>query len=325
VIYNPAAGRGRAARLLAKGDRRIPAGVVLRPTTGTGNAENLARLAADEGFARVVAAGGDGTSHEVANGLLASTRADVLFSTWPLGSMNDFAFTLGLDKWWRAGATDSDLATMAADVGVIEAGGRRRYFVNGCGIGFNGMVTTEARKVRWLRGVPLYAYAVLRALVRHFAAPPTAITLDGATSVAPTLAFSLGLGQREGGFPLTPLARLDDGRFDYLRVGDIRRWELLRHFPGMVTGNLPVDHPKVAVGRCSTVEVRSERPLCVHTDGEFFCTPADGVRQVFVSIIPSRLRVECFPPALYGGSAFDHLVPRLGPRLSRVVTSSSVR
>lgn len=315
VVYNPAAGRGRAGRLLAEA-QKLSAGAELRPTTGPGSAVELARTAAESGFARVVAAGGDGTAHEVANGLLQAGRPDVVFAVWPLGSMNDYAFTLGLDAWWHSTRDPTALRTLAADVGLIESDGRREYFVNGCGAGFTGMVTIESRSIRWLRGLPLYALAVIKAMVNHFAAPPAELTVDGVDVSAPMLTCSLGLGQREGGFPLTPLARLDDGWFDFFRVGEVRRWDLVRYFPGLMTGNLPVDLPKVAVGRCKTVRIRSTVPLCVHADGEFFCTPTDGVRDVTVSLLPNRLRVETYPPALYGGGRFDRLEPRLAPRFA---------
>ena len=55
------------------------------------------------------------------------------------------------------------------------------------------------------------------------------------------------------------------------------------------------------LGRAARVEVECERPLCVHTDGEFFCRPEDGIRAVSAEVIPGRLRVEVFPPGLYGG------------------------
>ena len=42
-------------------------------------------------------------------------------------------------------------------------------------------------------------------------------------------------------------------------------------------------------------------PLCVHTDGELFAVPADGVRELEVELLPGRLRVEFCPPYLYGG------------------------
>src|SRR5918994_1632843 len=95
VIYNPAAGRGRAERLLKSLPPALASGVELRPTSRAGQATELARQAADEGFAKVVAAGGDGTVHEVANGVLQSPRRDTVFSVWPIGSANDYAYTLG--------------------------------------------------------------------------------------------------------------------------------------------------------------------------------------------------------------------------------------
>ena len=64
--------------------------VVFRPTERRGHAVDLAREAALEGFATVAAAGGDGTAHEVASGLLNSQRTDVTFAVIPLGSANDY-------------------------------------------------------------------------------------------------------------------------------------------------------------------------------------------------------------------------------------------
>src|SRR5205085_8198665 len=120
----------------------------------------------------------DGTVHEVANGLLAAETEAVL-SVWPVGSMNDYAFTLGLIDWWRAGGMVAELQPLAVDVGRLTAGVRTEYFVNGCGVGFNGMVTVEAGTIRRLRGVALYSLAVLKAMVKHFAAPTTRVVVDG--------------------------------------------------------------------------------------------------------------------------------------------------
>jgi diacylglycerol kinase family enzyme len=297
----------------------LPDGVELWPTTHPGSAVDLARAAAEKGFARVVAAGGDGTAHEVANGLLAANRPEVVFSVWPVGSANDYAFTLGMGAWWESARDADQLLTLTADLGLIEAGDRRRYFVNNCGLGFNGMVTIEAGNIRYLRGVPLYTLAVLKSLVKHFAAPLMTLVIDGRETRLPTLAFSLGLGQREGGFPLVPLARLDDGWFDTIHLGDIRRWEMIRHLPGMMSGNLPTDHAKLVFGRCRCATVRGEQPISVHTDGEVFCAPSDGVRELTVSMLPGRLRVEYYPPAAYGGGRFDSLATRK----DRVLTPGS--
>jgi diacylglycerol kinase (ATP) len=300
VIYNPAAGRGRAEAHL----RELAAGsgsdIELRPSREPGHGVELARSAAEEGFTRVVAAGGDGTVHEVANGLLQSGRRDVVFAVWPLGSANDYAFALGMSKWkWRTEQPPTEIREV--DVGRVTAPGRDVFMVNCLGIGFNGMVTIEAHKCRWLKGLPLYGWAFLKAMVKHFATPTMTVQFDDREVTTPTLALSVLNGQREGNFPLRPAARLDDGLFDYMHATRLGRGHLLRYLPAMVSGKLPERHPLLHLGRARRVEVHSEAPLCVHADGEFVCRPEDGIRQVAVEVIPRRLRVEVFPAGMPGG------------------------
>jgi diacylglycerol kinase family enzyme len=280
VIYNPQAGRGRAERWR----EQFGADVELRPTHAPGHAEELALEAARAGFRGVVAAGGDGTVHEVANGLLRAGRPDVVLHIVPAGSANDYAHALQREA--------DAVPVHRVDVGLARReDGRERYFVNGFGLGFNGAVTLESRRIRWLRGVPLYSLALLRALVFRFAAPPLTVTLDGESRELPTLALSINLGRREGNFVITPDARLSDGWFDYIHAGDLRRWEMVRYLPRMVTGRLPIDHPKLRMGRCREARVTGSVPLTVHLDGELLCVPDEGCRSVEVRLLPGALAV----------------------------------
>ena len=299
MIYNPAAGRGKAGRLLAAARAWLPA-FDERATAGPGHAAALAEAAARDGYDRVVAAGGDGTAHEVANGVLRS-GADALFSAWPLGSSNDYARTTGMNGWWKCRGRGVALGEVRADAGEVTAGGRSRYFVNGSGVGFNGMVTLEAHRIDWLRGAPLYTLAFLRALRKHYATPDYRVTFDGNEGTTPTLSLSVNLGQREGGFPVSWAARLDDGLLDTFHPGALKRWELVRYLPALVAGRLPGDHPRMRSGRCRTAAVEAGGPLCVHADGELVCVPADGVRGVRWEVLPARLRVEVCPAYLYAG------------------------
>lgn len=301
VIYNPAAGRGRAEKFLAELRATSGDDVELRPSRAPGHAIELARQAAEEGFARVVAAGGDGTVHEVANGVLQSGRRDVAFAVWPIGSANDYAYTLGFVEWWKKRTERPPTEFIDVDVGRATAGNRERFFVCNLGVGFNGMVNAEARKTRWLAGMPLYAWAFLKSIVRHFAKPTMTIRFDDRTVTAPTLALSVLNGQREGNFPLRPEASLTDGLFDYMHATQLNRGHLLRYLPAMATGRLPENHPLVVLGRASRIEVVSEAPLCVHADGEFICVPEDRLNAITVEVLPRRLRVEVYAPALYGG------------------------
>ncbi len=140
----------------------------------------------------------------------------------PTGSANDYASSLGLDAhWWQQ---PDAVAPRSVDVGVARAAGRSRYFVNGLGLGFNGLVTLESRRIRWLQGLALYGLAVLRTLCFRYTLSGMTIRMDeGDERVVPTLALSLALGQREGNFVVAPNALLDDGLFDYSHAGPLRR------------------------------------------------------------------------------------------------------
>jgi len=96
VIDNPAAGRGRSRKLLEAAKSRLPEGLTFRSTTHAGHAVALARDAVSEGYELIIAAGGDGTAHEVARGILESGNSEVVFSAWPTGSSNDYARCLGM-------------------------------------------------------------------------------------------------------------------------------------------------------------------------------------------------------------------------------------
>jgi diacylglycerol kinase family enzyme len=290
VIFNPASGRGYSRRLIRRLQKQNRTGYEYRPMTGPGAGEEMAEKAVREGFRTIVAAGGDGTAHEVANGILNAGRPEVVCCVWPMGSANDYAFALGLDKPWQQ--PPERLAVIDADVGIADAGGRRkRYFINGFGLGFNAAVTVEARKIKWIRGMPLYALGIIQAMRRQYVSPRMTVTFDDQVREAPTLALSINLGKREGGFPLTLNADLSDGRFDYLHAGPLTRRELLRQLPNMATGKIPTDHPKVWRGQCQSVGIESDAPVRIHLDGEFLCHPEDGVRQVSVTLRPRALRV----------------------------------
>ena len=259
-------------------------------TAAPGEGETLAAKAIAAGFTTVGAAGGDGTVHEVANAILSAAKTDVALAVFPLGSANDYADAIGLrDNWWTR--DDAVFTSRRVDGGIIRSGARTRYFVNGVGLGFNCAVTLEARRMRWLRGVPLYTLALLRALWSRYRAPPMQVLADEHCHDGSLLALSVGLGRREGNFVLNPRALVDDGWFDYVHVGPLARWKLISYLPRMVTGRIPYGDPHIQAGRCRSLRVMSETPLAVHADGEFFCLPEDQITSMEIELLPSALRV----------------------------------
>lgn len=290
VIFNPQAGRRRAQRRLSRFLARWRERVEFWPTEYAGHGVELARRAGDSGFQVIAAAGGDGTAHDVANGLLSVSRSDMIFAIVPIGSANDYAFSVS--RQFGLSALDDGVAS-AVDVGVIRTPqGAQRYFVESVGLGLSGRVTLESRSIRHLQGPLLYGLAAWRAVRKE---PFRSLHVqwdDDPAESCPTLSLSALLGGREGNFLLAPTAQLDDGLFDYVHAGRLTPMQVIRLLPSLYFRGPPRDHPRIRTGHCRTLRVESDNPLTIHTDGEMFCVPEDGVRAVEVRLLPARLRVK---------------------------------
>jgi len=286
VIYNPAAGKNRAASRLERIRETWGTHAEFRPTHHAGHAIDLAEQAARDGFTIVAAAGGDGTAHEVLNGLMHVRNPDVAFSIVPIGSANDYAFSLGLHE--KNGPT-----SRLVDVGSVRTSNDKQAYFGCClGTGFNGRVTFEARKIHFLQGVFLYGLAAIKAMLYHYAHPPMTITLDDEPAwTTPTLLFSTMVGKREGGFVLAPKAEMDDGWFDFIHAADLSRWEIVHFLPRLAWYGPPEVYPKIRQGRCRRAKVQSATPLIVHVDGELLCLPEDDVRELEIEIMPAAIKV----------------------------------
>jgi diacylglycerol kinase (ATP) len=140
VIFNPVAGRRRAAALWRVLDVLVENGIKVEvaETQHAGHATELARAAAVEGRAMVVAAGGDGTIAEVANGLIGSTTAMGII---PLGTANVLAKEYRLSTSPRAVANAlAYKRTQLLWPGIAKMGGSEHVFVQMVGLGFDGAV-----------------------------------------------------------------------------------------------------------------------------------------------------------------------------------------
>lgn len=284
VIFNPAAGKRRARNALRDLRRQYADRAVFWPTQRPGHAGELASQAAADGYAVVAAAGGDGTVHEVANGLLESPQSHAVFAVLPLGSANDYAFSLQRDQV---------VTPWLVDVGIVRTNSTHRYFVNGLGIGFSGSVTAESRRIHRLQGRWLYGLATLRALWKHWHCVDLSLSLDhGLATHEEALMLSVMIAHREGGFLMASDAKLDDGWFDIIRAGRLSRYEILCLLARLTIGGLPRDHPKLQFSRANTLSLTSRQPLAIHTDGELFCQPFDDVHEVVIELIPKRLAVQ---------------------------------
>lgn len=289
MIINPVAGRGVAGRLQERVLRAVEqAGARPRPlvTEGPWHAARLAQEAAAGTDGAVAVVGGDGTVHEVVNGLLQlpdSARAPL--AVIPVGSGNDFVKMTGTPMDIEAAARR---AVQGTDRRVDAGRANDRYFANGVGMGFDGQVAYESQRIHNLRGVPLYLLAVFRAL-RTFPCPVMEIHIDDQLIHGETLLCAVDNGRcLGGGFWLTPEAAIDDGLLDVCHARGLGRLQILRLLPEVMRGT-HVDKEPVTMARGRRVHIRSEIAVPAQADGELFHEP---VRELVVEVLPDALLVR---------------------------------
>ena len=282
VIVNPTAGRGIAGKQVPEIRRLLgekAAGWVWQYTRKRGDAEGMARQAAQSGTPLVVAVGGDGTLHEVVNGALGSGATVGLI---PYGTGNDFARSLGLyGSLETACQALTEGVVRHIDVGVIEGKGTEgeRHFLVLSGTGFDARTAqTVNRGVRGLSGPLAYVWGAILTL-RDF--QPFALTLTlGNEPPRKTKAMFVSFANAEttgGGMKIAPGACVDDGYLDVCLVAEVSKLTLLYQLSQVFSGR-HILHPSVSLLRAQSLTVDADPPQPLLIDGEVCGTTPATVR-----------------------------------------------
>ncbi len=296
LIFNPHAKRGsayQAAHALQSIVARY-GDAEWASTEHPMHAADLAEEAGKQGFEVVAALGGDGTANEVLNGLMRLPPGRrPLMAAVPIGSGNDFACGMGV-------AQDAEIAmqrvftgeSRQVDLGeVVDQAGRTRYFGNVLGIGFDAWVTIYSYRSVYLKGFAMYLWCVLQAIARNNAAPVVDVRTNEETFRESALMFCICNGGREGGgFFVAPDARPDDGVFQYTMIRQVSRLMMLRLLPEVMKGT----HGRfrqVRMGKLTEMELKSDRPLAIHLDGEITAGFQSDVTGLRVRMLPGALRI----------------------------------
>ena len=299
VVFNPASGKGRGARLVEPVMAALSAGGPVEHglTRAEGDEARVAREAVARGFTTIVAVGGDGTWGGVANGILQSGAADrVRMGLVPAGTGCDLAKSLAIPQR-DIGACARIVREGHArtiDVGRIED----RYFVNVAGFGFDIAVIEDSKQVRWLGGPLLYVYCALRQLYR-FPGFPVSVAVDGSPERRAEMLMLVFANAKVfgGGFKVAPRADLADGRLDAVAFTNM---PLRRRLPIMVKLLRGTHGGDAAVesmpGR--SFRLRFDAPPAYETDGDWHRARSADVE---VQAVPAALRV--LVPAPPSGAA----------------------
>ncbi|GJM22917.1 MAG: hypothetical protein DHS20C15_28320 [Planctomycetota bacterium] len=287
VIANPHGGRGAARARVQEflrswpvaGDAPVPD---VRWTLAPGDAT---RWAAQSDESLVVAAGGDGTIHEVVQGLMQrpAERRPTL-GLLPAGSGNSLARDLDLLAPQRAAEVLRGGTARLLDVTQIDHAGECRYSFNIVGWALTAEVGMLAESMRWV-GARRYDLAAALAITRH-RPRPAVIHVDGVRHEGHWSFVYLANTQHTGaGLRLIPEARLDDGLLDVLLVPARSRWHLLRDLARVRRGR---GFQADGVVRCQArrVELETTDRLPTNVDGEIAASPPWTL-----NVLPGALRV----------------------------------
>jgi YegS/Rv2252/BmrU family lipid kinase len=296
LIVNPNADMGQAWRNAAD----------LRPVveefggadwTGTvypTHAIELARQAGEAGYELVIAAGGDGTAHEVINGLMqVPAERRPRLGVVPLGSGNDFSHAVGMNmhpplamrQIFTGKPRRIDIGKMANERGRVE------YMDNTIGVGFDATVTIRSHQLANLRGFMMYFVAVLQTILFNHDAPQMTVQTDFESWEGKILMLTLCNGPREGGgFLVAPEARIDDGVYHYASIGRISRPMMLRLLPEVMKGTHSRFKP-VRMGQFKKLELKSDQPLVIHVDGEIYAGFGTDIRQFSLELLPGAIEI----------------------------------
>jgi diacylglycerol kinase (ATP) len=261
VILNPTAGNLETVRDWQERVESIARGWPILITAHPGEAEALARRAVGEGFGRIVAAGGDGTVNQVANGIAGSNSA---LGILPMGTVNVFAMELGLP---------SDDLALCWD--VIEAGNMRlvdlpsanqKYFVQLGGIGLDAQAVKET-SLAFKRSLGPLSYLISAA---HIAArQPPKLFIQSENACAREGSFILvGNGRLYGGpFPFFKQAVIDDGLLDVVVFKRLGYLEIIKYLHDVVFSS-DIRVPEIEYFQTRHLSVTSEQDVPLELDGE---------------------------------------------------------
>lgn len=270
AIVNPAAGGGRCGRTVGPWlDRMREAGLEIeeRRTTGPGDAIELARAAAEAGADAVVAVGGDGTLHEVVNGLMAAEGPRPALGILPLGTGNSFARDFGLHEPEVAFRALVAAARRPVDVLRVDHRDGQLFSINLVSLGFVAEVGDLTN--RRFKGLGPLGYVVATVItVARLHSPVIPVSIGGERDDRPSVFLCFCNSQFTGGaMQMAPSADAGDGKLDVIRVGQMGRRRLLQLFPRIFQGT-HVQAPEIEEGRAERVELHLSGPIPALIDGE---------------------------------------------------------
>jgi diacylglycerol kinase (ATP) len=252
-------------------------------TSGPGHATRIAAESELHNFHCIATIGGDGTIHEIINGLMqrpAPSRTPIAIV--PAGTGNALALQYHLHSVSDAAHRILHGTPTPLDVLQVTQQHHTTCCINIAGWGAATDINITAEKLRWL-GKSRYSIAALLQIL-HPPARSASITLDDRTLTGPFL-FAVACNTRFAGHRmlLAPDARCDDGLLDLLLLRPTSRWNLLKVFQGIADGSHR-NLPGIEYLQGQTVSIHTNTPDPLNLDGEIA-----GTTPMTTTVLPAAL------------------------------------
>ncbi|MDQ3964244.1 MAG: diacylglycerol kinase family lipid kinase [Actinomycetota bacterium] len=296
LICNVRAGRGGVGKTLPDVEAELrDRGLeyAIHRTEGPGHAAEIARSFLADGNRFVVAMGGDGTVHEVVNGMLVDDKPvnpDAVLGVVGAGTGCDFIKTFGIPAAPRAAVRhlDGD-GSFAIDIGKVtyEQDGQTvtRYFPNIAEVGLGAATVAKAARLpRWL-GPTVYLVAFWLTMRKH---KPATVAVDLVDRTYEGKMNNLVVANCQffgGGMRIAPKAAPTDGLLD-VQIEHARKKDAIAMMPKVFKGqHLP--HPDILEAKRVRCAITADRPLPIEADGEVL-----GTTPATFEVLPEIIRIK---------------------------------
>jgi YegS/Rv2252/BmrU family lipid kinase len=296
VIVNPVAGFGKVVKkwkaLFPLLEKEFALTVVF--TERDRHAVSLTKEAIEAGYSHILAVGGDGTLHQVVNGMMlqhVKASHEISIAFYSCGTGNDWIRSFDFPKNNVAFVEMlKQNKTLYHDVGKVyyfkENKACIEYFNNIAGVGFDAYVIQQTKNKT--TGQFSYLVGMLRSLF-SYRCNHLKVTIHGETHDAISYLTLAAINKYAGGgMKLAPDAVNNDGRFDVILVKEISKWEVVKHTSKLFSGKY-LNLPQVSVFRSASFTIEAlENPSQVYceADGELTGTgPFEFV------VVPAALNI----------------------------------
>ncbi len=298
VIINPNAANGATGKKIDffKNLLQKTGSFELKFTKAKGHATELSRESLKEGFNRVIAIGGDGTFNEVVNGFYENEQPvnhDAVLGLISGGTGADFIKTVefpkdetkAIDRIIEDNIKLIDLGKVTYD--MPDKSRKTRYFLNIADAGVGGEVVERVNNTTKLFGGFASFLIGTISTVMEYKNQRTQIIFDDDFKID-KITNNIVVGNGKffgGGMKILPDARLDDGLFDVIIIGDINKVEFFKNIPKIYNGT-HIHDPKIQCRKAKKVYITAESPLKIDIDGE-----QEGFTPAEFKIIPGAVKI----------------------------------